>query len=61
MQELFNIVLPVFCIILTGYLARHFDVLGETSAEALNRFVYYIAIPPLLFLTTARGIAGRKF
>jgi len=54
MQELFNIVLPVFCIILTGYLARHFDVLGETSAEALNRFVYYIAIPPLLFLTTAR-------
>ncbi|MEE4380350.1 MAG: AEC family transporter [Candidatus Competibacteraceae bacterium] len=54
MQELFNIVLPVFCIILTGYLARHFNVLGEASAEALNRFVYYIAIPPLMFLTTAR-------
>ncbi|MEZ5582002.1 MAG: hypothetical protein R3F37_03750 [Candidatus Competibacteraceae bacterium] len=40
-KELFNIVLPVFCIILTGYLTRHFKVLGQTSAEALNRRLHY--------------------
>lgn len=54
MQALFNIVLPVFGVILTGFLARHCRLLGDASAKALNRFVYYIAIPPLLFLTTAR-------
>lgn len=54
MTEIANIVLPVFAIILCGFLSRHFNVLGEASAEALNRFVYYITLPPLLFLTTAR-------
>ncbi|MCP5420070.1 MAG: AEC family transporter [Gammaproteobacteria bacterium] len=54
MQALFEIVLPVFGVILTGYLARQNQLLGDASAEALNRFVYYITIPPLLFLTTAR-------
>lgn len=55
MNALLGIVLPVFGIILTGYLARHFRLLGEDSSQALNRFVYYIAVPPLLFLFTARA------
>lgn len=54
MSTLLNIVLPVFAIIFAGYASRHFSLLGEASAEALNRFVYYIALPPLLFLSTAR-------
>jgi predicted permease len=28
-------------------------VLDEKSAEAINKFVYYVALPPLLFLSTA--------
>jgi len=54
MQELFNIVLPVFGIIFAGYASRRFGLLQDASAEALNRFTYYIALPPLLFLSTAR-------
>lgn len=54
MDTLLNIVIPVFGIILTGFLARRFNVLSEASTEALNRFVYFIALPPLLFLSTAR-------
>ncbi len=54
MQELFNIVLPVFGIIFAGYASRRFGLLREASAEALNSFAYYIALPALLFLSTAR-------
>ncbi len=54
MQAVFDIVLPVFAIILSGFLAGRFGLLGTASAEALNRFVFYFALPPLLFLSTAR-------
>lgn len=53
MQELFNIVLPVFGIIFAGYASRRFGLLRDASAEALNSFAYYIALPALLFLSTA--------
>ncbi len=54
MQELFNIVLPVFGIIFAGYASRRFGLLQDASAEALNSFAYYIALPALLFLSTSR-------
>lgn len=53
MQAIVNVVIPVFGLILTGYLAGRFRVLGQASAEALNRFVFYFALPPLFFLSTA--------
>jgi hypothetical protein len=40
MIAIVNVVLPVFGIILAGYLCGRFRVLGEASSEALNRFVY---------------------
>ena len=54
MDALFNIVLPVFGIVFAGYLSRHYRLLGTASAEALNSFTYYIALPPLLLISTAR-------
>lgn len=50
-----NIVVPVFGIILTGFLAGRFDVLGKDAAAALNRFVFYFALPPALFVVTVRA------
>jgi len=44
MNALINVVLPVFGIILTGYLAGRLEVLGRDSAAALNRFVFYFAV-----------------
>ncbi len=55
MSSIAGVLFPVFGIILCGYLAGRFNVLGPTSAEALNRFVYYFALPPLLFTLTAEA------
>lgn len=54
MTAAFNVAFPVFAIILAGFLAGRFGVLGGAAAEALNGFVYWVALPPLLFLGTAR-------
>ncbi|OED37967.1 hypothetical protein AB833_21545 [Chromatiales bacterium (ex Bugula neritina AB1)] len=54
MSAVLNIVLPVFGVILAGVLSRKTGLLGEDSAEALNKFVFFIALPPLLFLSCAR-------
>jgi len=61
MNALINVVIPVFGVILTGYLAGRFEVLGPESAAALNRFVYYFAIPAALFTFTARAPIDRTF
>lgn len=61
MEAVVNVVLPVFGLILVGYLAGRFAVLGEASSEALNRFVYYFALPALLFLGMARVPIGQVF
>lgn len=53
MNGLINVAIPVFGIILTGYLAGRFAVLGPESATALNRFVYYFAIPAALYIFAA--------
>ena len=55
MDALINVVIPVFGIVLAGYLAGRFSVLGSESAVALNRFVYFFALPALLFVFTARA------
>lgn len=54
MEPVFNVVLPVFGIILTGYACGRLEVLGPASSEALNKFVYYVALPVLLFYAMAR-------
>ena len=40
MGALIKIALPVFGIILTGYLARRFDALGPDAAAGFNRYAF---------------------
>jgi len=54
MDAILNVSLPVFAIILGGYWAARAGLLGQGSTGALNAFVYYFALPPLLFLSMAR-------
>ncbi len=54
MDAILNVSVPVFAIILAGYLAARSGLLGQGSTGALNAFVYYFALPPLLFLSMAR-------
>jgi len=61
MDTLINVVIPVFGLILTGYLAGRFEVLGPESAAALTRFVYYFAFPAALFVFSARAPIAKTF
>lgn len=49
------IVLPVFALILTGWIARRSGVFGPAAAGELNRFVVYLALPALLFEIIAKA------
>ena len=54
MHAVVNVAIPVFAIMLAGYLAGRFRLLGGEASGALNAFVYWFAMPPLLFLSMAR-------
>lgn len=48
-----NIVLPVFIVILLGYLTKRLRLVDGSFLFHLNRLVYYIALPALLFYKIA--------
>jgi malonate transporter len=49
MSAIIDAALPVFAIILAGFLCGRGRLLGEQSSEAINRFVYLVALPVMLF------------
>jgi len=61
MGAIVSVILPVFGIMLVGYLAGRFRLLGDASSEALNRFVYYISLPALFFVSLAQVPVGEVF
>lgn len=61
MEAIINVVLPVFAIILAGYVGRRKNILGDGSSEALNGFVYYFAMPALFLVSLSRVDASEIF
>jgi predicted permease len=61
MLALIDIILPVFGITLCGYVAGCAGLLGKDGIDALNRFVYYFALPALLFILVAQAPRERIF
>lgn len=53
-MDIANLVLPVFAIILTGWLAGALGYLPRSLSAALIRFVFYIAMPALVFMILAQ-------
>ena len=53
MSAVVNAILPVFALILAGYIGRRSGCLGKTAASELNRAVVWLFLPALLFTTTA--------
>lgn len=53
-----SLILPIFAIILTGWLAGVSGYLPRTVAGALMQFAYYVAMPALVFLTVAKEPLG---
>lgn len=58
MSPIVTVVLPIFAIIVIGYLVGRAGLLGATASDVLNKFVYWIALPPLLFLAMSRLDVG---
>ncbi len=48
MLAIVNIVLPVFALIVAGYVLRRREILGQNACTELNRFVVYLALPALM-------------
>ena len=49
MNAVVTAALPVFALILTGWLAARWRILGTHATDALNRYVVYLSLPALLF------------
>ena len=49
MDAVITVGLPIFGVIFAGYGAGRAGVLGVASSDALNRFVYWFALPAMLF------------
>jgi malonate transporter and related proteins len=53
-QAILNVAAPIFGVILAGYLAGRWRILGPEATGALNAFVSYFALPVLFFGALAR-------
>jgi malonate transporter and related proteins len=57
-MEVADLVLPVFAIIVTGWLAGWLGYVSRSLSDGLVHFAYNIAMPALLFVTIAQEPAG---
>lgn len=53
-----NPIFPVFAIMLVGIVFARRNLFDDAAAHAVNRFVFYAAVPALLFLLLARADLG---
>ena len=49
MQAILTGVLPIFALILVGFLAGRRGSIADAGIVGINRFVFYVALPPLMF------------
>lgn len=55
MEPILEAVIPVFGLVLCGWAAGRMKLVGAESSDALNQFVYYFALPAMLFAAVVRG------
>ena len=53
MSSVLNVLLPIFALILVGFICRRPNRLGATAASEINRMVVWLCLPALLFTSTA--------
>lgn len=56
MASVFNVILPIFALILAGFLCRRLGILGPHAASEINRMVVWLCLPALLFEATATAV-----
>lgn len=50
-----SVVLPIFGLVLAGYICRRAKIFGEAATSELNRFVVWLGLPALFFHITAKA------
>ncbi|MFA7485368.1 MAG: AEC family transporter, partial [Phycisphaerae bacterium] len=65
-MEVINILLPVFIIIALGTILRRTNFMSQEVALGLNRLVFWVGLPSLLFYEVATAkydyhLAGKTF
>ncbi len=58
MNLVLSAVLPIFALILCGYLCGRSGILGSAATDSLNIFVVWLALPALLFQAMAQVQTG---
>jgi len=53
-MEVLSLILPVFAVMITGYVFVRLGLLPEEISGALIQFIFYVSIPALLFLLIAQ-------
>ena len=61
MHSILETVLPIFGLVLCGYTVGRKGWMSEEAIKGLNTFVFYFAIPALLFRATAGGLGSVEF
>jgi len=54
MEQVIGVFAPIFCITLLGYGCGRLNLLGEAGPKILSRFVFFVSMPPLIFITLAK-------
>jgi predicted permease len=54
MQAVLNAALPIFALILTGFLCARFGGFDRSATDNLNGFAVYLALPALMFLAMSK-------
>ncbi|HLG84564.1 MAG TPA: AEC family transporter [Bradyrhizobium sp.] len=54
MHAVLNSALPIFALILTGFVCGVFGVFDRTATDNLNRFAVYLALPSLMFVAMSK-------
>jgi malonate transporter and related proteins len=54
MHAVLNSALPIFALILTGFICGYYGVFDRTATDNLNRFAVYLALPSLMFVAMSK-------
>lgn len=60
MLQVFNTILPIFALIGLGYFMVKRGLFSQSGVTDLTRFIFYLAVPSLLFRTAASGVLHQK-
>lgn len=61
MNAVFDVVVPVFAIVLLGYGLARAGIFTASTSEGLTGFMFYVAVPAMLFKTLATTTLPKTF